>query len=405
MLRERDAVTPPLVDKRSPSTDNVKRDDSALYSLFGCVSELVGPSQQLLTHQVSWNPTSMQTCVESCATSVSPPYIFAGIIRGSECWCDGTDMQSYSAIMSNITTVDQSNCQDTCVEGTEQWCGGASSYQLYYYPTSATVTSGASSSDSVTVAQVSQLATTSATTPESTPATTPASAPATTTTTASITVSVPSTVSTSDNVAYNYLGCYADNTDSASRILRGPTILESSSMTPSICADYCFHEGYPYAGVEYGQECYCGATLFTDPASTADGCTQPCSGDNSQACGAQLRIEIYSLADSTLIDEPTPTPASSSGQWTTRGCYIDDVDTRTLPVPLAIDPSVFSVDSCTTACGAAGYTVAGLEYGNECYCGYEVPEQQADAHDCDIVCPTGPGTCGGLLRLDVYSSA
>jgi hypothetical protein len=379
-LHERDAATPPSGEMRSPSpaSGNSKRDESALYLLLGCVSEFIGSNQPLLTHQVPWTPSSMQTCIESCVSAASTPYLFAGIIRGSECWCDGTDIQSYNAIMSEATTTDQSNCQDTCVEGTEKWCGGSSSYQIYYLPTNTSATTDPSPQTTASVAQV-----------------TPSAA------------SVPSTVSTSEGIAYDYLGCYADGTDSASRVLRGPTILGSSTMTPSVCVEYCFQNGYAYAGVEYGQECYCGTTLFTDPASTSDGCTEPCSGDSSQTCGSALSISIYTIVDSSLIVVPTPLPTSSDGQWFSQGCFIDDITNRTLPFPQNIDPSTFSVDSCTTACTASGYTYAGLEDGAECYCGNDDPPTalQADAQDCDIVCPGGEGTCGGLLRLDVYSTA
>jgi hypothetical protein len=43
-------------------------------------------------------------------------------------------------------------------------------------------------------------------------------------------------------------------------------------------------------------------------------------------------------------------------------------DVRTLPASVNIDGSPFmnSVETCTSTCGAANYTLAGVEFGSEC---------------------------------------
>ncbi|KAG8819083.1 hypothetical protein FRC19_010136, partial [Serendipita sp. 401] len=64
-------------------------DGAALYTLAGCYASTSSTSgMKVLTNLVPWNQTSIQTCVESCATAASSPYPYAGVLAGNECWCD-----------------------------------------------------------------------------------------------------------------------------------------------------------------------------------------------------------------------------------------------------------------------------------------------------------------------------
>jgi hypothetical protein len=76
-------------------------------------------------------------------------------------------------------------------------------------------------------------------------------------------------------------------------------------------------------------------------------------------------------------DDPYPNPAEDStvptvveyyaGNMSYAGCYTDQT-----PLSLAYeayDKTTNTVELCTTTCDAAGYTIAGLEYGSQCFCG------------------------------------
>ena len=63
--------------------------------------------------------------------------------------------------------------------------------------------------------------------------------------------------------------------------------------------------------------------------------------------------------------------------------------------------------SCTEQCSAQGYSYAGVEYGDECYCGTGyvggVPPEAADPGDCDVRCAGSYYfTCGGSWRMQIY---
>ena len=62
---------------------------------------------------------------------------------------------------------------------------------------------------------------------------------------------------------------------------------------------------------------------------------------------------------------------------------------------------------CVAYCSAAGYSMAGTEYGGQCFCGNALVGSQsvADAQ-CDMPCEgDNAQTCGGSLTLSVYSTS
>jgi hypothetical protein len=54
--------------------------------------------------------------------------------------------------------------------------------------------------------------------------------------------------------------------------------------------------------------------------------------------------------------------------WTSTGCYTDSVAARSLPYLAAVPggSTANTVELCQTTCQAAGYKLAGVEYGAEC---------------------------------------
>ncbi|KIM19906.1 hypothetical protein M408DRAFT_334226 [Serendipita vermifera MAFF 305830] len=64
-----------------------------------------------------------------------------------------------------------------------------------------------------------------------------------------------------------------------------------------------------------------------------------------------------------------------------------------------------TVGNCVDACSAAGYTVAGVEWSFECYCGNALPPVAA-TDGCVMKCDGDSAhLCGGPVRLNVYQKA
>lgn len=78
-----------------------------------------------------------------------------------------------------------------------------------------------------------------------------------------------------------------------------------------------------------------------------------------------------SARSTTFSTITTSSPAQVTG-WNFLGCYSDNTTGRTLgnQVQVSGGASGMSIEACETACKAAGYTIAGVEYSGECctYC-------------------------------------
>lgn len=131
-------------------------------------------------------------------------------------------------------------------------------------------------------------------------------------------------------------------------------------------------------------------------------------------------------------DNPFPDPASNctsnsntityAGNMTYAGCW-QDINQNILPLKIYANSSN-TIELCTTACNAAGYTIAGLEDGLQCYCGNSLAHSALETVQagCTIACsgkssPPIPNSrrltdilgnsseiCGDLNRVSLYSN-
>ena len=93
----------------------------------------------------------------------------------------------------------------------------------------------------------------------------------------------------------------------------------------------------------------------------------PCTGNATQVCGAGNRLTVFHTTQALTGPGVNPGPPG----WTSLGCYSDAAGARTLAngVQTTGGGSVMTIALCTSACKSAGYSLAGAEYGGECYCG------------------------------------
>ena len=81
------------------------------------------------------------------------------------------------------------------------------------------------------------------------------------------------------------------------------------------CACLCHQHGYTLAGVENGNNCYCGSErAFPGKicgAATTSGCDVACDANRTDTCGGRLRMEVFgfSCAGSCAVT-PRPNPPS-----------------------------------------------------------------------------------------------
>ncbi|KAH7064884.1 WSC domain-containing protein [Macrophomina phaseolina] len=279
--------------------------------------------------------------IELCtATCAASSYRIAGLEFGRECWC-GNSMN-----YKTRKTADQ-GCAMTCSGNSSELCGDSNRLSVF-------------STGNVTIDVQPQS---------------------------------PSQVG-----SYSLLGCY--NEAKSGRALSDKSTSQTD-MSVEKCALYC--SGYSYFGVEYGAECYCGNTVACSSVkSLATNCTMTCSGNSTEYCGNGGYLNMYALPSVTgpsACPSPTSTSVTATG-IIAKGCYVDG-NTRALATQIYSNSSN-TPSLCATACQQQGYKYSGTEYGQECWCGPNLPITAATASDCSSTC-AGDSTqkCGGGFRLSV----
>lgn len=304
----------------------------------GCYSDSV--ANRALPTRIYIDGMTIQKCTTAC---FGGGYKYAGLEYGSECYCANTIITS-----DNVGAAVTDGCTMPCTGNPDQDCGGPDRLNVYTY----------SGTDGTLPTAPSQV----------------------------------------PNVGdWTLKGCYTD--DAGNRALPVREYVDGQ-MTVEKCTSKCLSLGYPYSGVEYANECYCsqaiGVTTTSGAPATDGGCDMPCEGLSTEICGGGDRLTVYEYTGTTTI----PTVLDSYNGWTSKGCYVDSVNARVLtPVANAVAP--MTVANCVDACDAAGYSIAGVEFASECYCGNALPPVAA-TEGCVMKCDGDDHLCGGPDRLNVY---
>lgn len=82
------------------------------------------------------------------------------------------------------------------------------------------------------------------------------------------------------SVDWAYQGCYQD---SSNRLL--PWEADSPYMSMPGCLTYCSNRGYAYAGVEGGDQCFCGNAINGGAQVDEEECHLACGGGGGASCG------------------------------------------------------------------------------------------------------------------------
>ncbi|KAJ3579386.1 hypothetical protein NPX13_g1177 [Xylaria arbuscula] len=183
----------------------------------------------------------------------------------------------------------------------------------------------------------------------------------------------PSPEDQTDISEYAAVGCWTDDSSQGKALFYRQDNLASSEMTNDKCLKSCLDGGFPFAGTEYGGECYCGVVVGNGTALATDDstCNMPCNGDSSQICGGPARLSLYVAKDLQSL-EPCGTPpdtTSSSSTYPT-----------TTPPPTSSTTSSPTTTKTTTktttapVCTATSVTPSNCEYKIGKWCSNPVPD-------------------------------
>jgi len=202
-----------------------------------------------------------------------------------------------------------------------------------------------------------------------------------------------------------YESCWTDSLSSPT--LTGTSYSDSTGMTVEACVNYCNDNSESFAGLKNGQACYCGNIPTESASITSDSaCNSPCVGNSSEICGGSDSLSLYWNG---LGVQGAPTFLQQFGAWNLSGCFSDSNDARTLTVQVSVTGGQYnnSVGSCVPACEAAGYSIAGVEFAQQCWCDNKINNQAKtiDENSCDLPCSGNSFEyCGGANSLLIYSA-
>ncbi|KAJ6511476.1 WSC domain-containing protein, partial [Mycena vitilis] len=188
---------------------------------------------------------------------------------------------------------------------------------------------------------------------------------------------------------------------SSGRTLSGTSWIDSG-MTVERCVNFCDNNGFAYAGLEYANECYCDNRISLANgggvnANSDSECSMPCAGNSAEVCGAGYRITLFTKGNATVA--VTPLPAG----WSQSMCAVDN-PSRVL-IGYQSTETALTPASCINKCVGLGFSLSGVENGNECYCGNILTNNPVGARDnqCDTPCGGDASqNCGGSYRMNIY---
>ncbi|KAM3512292.1 hypothetical protein MY11210_004076 [Beauveria gryllotalpidicola] len=200
-------------------------------------------------------------------------------------------------------------------------------------------------------------------------------------------------------------GCWIDGAQG--RIL-DKQLPDSDELTLQSCAASCAKAGYSIAGAEFYSQCFCDNHIINggSKANSTDECNTPCAGNSTQNCGGSDRMTIMSVGQPKI--QLAAVTLQAVGNWKYQGCYEDNVNQSKVFFWQNLFPDVMTPEMCLNRCADFGYMAAGLEYGQECYCGdpqniIVKQSKKKNENECDVPCVGNASAfCGGGSRLSTY---
>ncbi|KAL2073759.1 hypothetical protein VTL71DRAFT_11085 [Oculimacula yallundae] len=116
---------------------------------------------------------------------------------------------------------------------------------------------------------------------------------------------------------------------------------------------------------------------------------------------------MTSTRTSTLPTSTAPVLGPSPAAWTNMGCYVEDAK---LPIlDINFNPSgdaSLSIPKCWQTCYQGFYKYAGVQNGNQCWCGsYIGGEWTSNQADCNSPCTGNTTTfCGGPSLIQIFKA-
>ncbi|KAG9231139.1 hypothetical protein BJ875DRAFT_498552 [Amylocarpus encephaloides] len=150
-------------------------------------------------------------------------------------------------------------------------------------------------------------------------------------------------------------------------------------------------------------------TSVTLPTSAPVAVPTSASSPDTYSSETVTGTTTVDAAASTAAAASSPSsPSTVKEGWTYKGCFADQTQTnRVLQGITFANVGKASNTICVDYCSSRGFSLAGTEFGGQCFCGNTLKTESAlPEASCSMKCEGDANqTCGGGLALSVYSSS
>ncbi|KAK4146929.1 WSC domain-containing protein [Dichotomopilus funicola] len=163
---------------------------------------------------------------------------------------------------------------------------------------------------------------------------------------------------------YHALGCWTDDSSMGRALVYRQDQVASASLTTKSCLQACRDGGYPFAGTEFGGECYCGVVIGNDTyTAPAEDCSIPCNGDSTEICGGRGRLNLFVAHELQSLEPCGYEPPVSSSTTTA------STSTTTPPPETSTTVTVTTTTKATTTTSSVCTTTTVIPPTCEYKCG------------------------------------
>ncbi|KAJ6258342.1 hypothetical protein Dda_6382 [Drechslerella dactyloides] len=338
------------------------------------------------------NDMTVEKCIDACASTKQ----YAGLEDSRECWCGSEVLTGESA--------SDSECKAPCGGAPGSACGGPSRLVLYKKDPTWSSTSTSTTSTGVnnlltptTTSTTSRTSSTSSTSISTSTTTSGSSTTTTTTSSSSRTTTLSSSTSSSSSRPTS------STTPSTTFTTATTTTTSRSSSTNSTTTSTTFSSSRTTTTTTTTTPSSATTTTTTTKSPTTTTTTTTTTTIRTTTTITTGTTTITTMSTTTVGSPPNGSPQL----WQPKGCFIDSVNSRTLPNKTRTLKDTMTVENCQDYCMSTfNLPLAGLESGKECYCGDRIPSGlQGDQTGCTMACSgDNTETCGGSRRLDVYQN-
>lgn len=135
-------------------------------------------------------------------------------------------------------------------------------------------------------------------------------------TTATITTSSAFTPGPSPT-AWTDMGCYVEDSKLPVLEQNMSPVGGDASLTIPECKDSCYRRNYGFAGVQEGNQCWCGTYVGGEWATNQTDCNTSCTGDEKTLCGGQGLINVFQAQENQAQVSSTSSGTSTSTETST----------------------------------------------------------------------------------------